>query len=172
MSFLTWLLLTLVLAIFIHVAFVWAFPRLVMLIVGRVVKSPINEMIHMPPTTSDSRSVVRPSPDLLYSAVKYDVSKRPLRITAPLPDTYWSISFFANNTDNFLVVNDRKLGKRDADFVLAKKGQRPSSPTSAQLVEARSAKGVILLRTLVTDSSRIDDLIATQKEAAVEQLER
>ena len=172
MSFLTWLLLTLALATAIHVAFVWVFPRLVMFIVGRVVKSPINEMIHMPPTTSDSRSVVRPSPDLLYSAVKYDVSKRPLRITAPLPDTYWSISFFANNTDNFLVINDRTLGRRDADFVLARKGQKSSSPASAQMVEAQSARGVILLRTLVMDSSRIDDLIATQKKAAVEQLTR
>ena len=172
MSFLIWLLLTLVLVLAVHVAFVWAFPRLVMFIVGRAVRSPINQMIHMPPTTSDSRSVVRPSPDLLYSAVKYDVSKHPLRITAPLPDTYWSISFFANNTDNFLVVNDRTLGKRDADFVLAKKGQKPASPASAQMVEAQSAKGVILLRTLVTDRSRIDDLIATQKKAAVEQLAR
>src|SRR5215207_9462863 len=84
-----------------HILAVRRFPYLVMRIVRRVVRQPVNELFHMPPTTAESRSVVRPSPDLLYSACVYDVSRHALRIRATLPGTYWSISFFANNTDNF-----------------------------------------------------------------------
>jgi uncharacterized membrane protein len=168
MSFWTWLLLTLVLAVIVHVLFVQAFPYIIMFVVGRVVKSPANQMLHMPPTTSDSRSVVRPSPDLLYSAVKYNVWKRPLRITAPLPGGYWSISFFANNTDNFFVANDKVIQGGEADFVLIGKGRRRPSLPGAKIVEAQSNKGVVLLRTLVMDQSRIDELVANQKRATAE----
>ena len=168
MSFGTWLLLTLALAILLHLVFVRVFPYFIMFVVGRVVKSPVNEMIHMPPTTSDSRSVVRPSPDLLYSAVKFDVSKRPLRVSAPLPDTYWSISFFASNTDNFLVINDQALGRDRAEFILIAKGQRYPDTPDANIVEAESNKGVILLRLLVMDQNRMDELVALQKRATAE----
>lgn len=167
MSFWTWLLITLVLAVAIHLVFVRLFPNLIMFVVGRVVKSPVNEMIHMPPTTAESRSVVRPSPDLLYSAVKFDVSKRPLRIRAAVPETYWSISFFANNTDNFLVVNDKTLDG-SPEFVLVGKGQRSPDSDGAHIVEAQSNTGVVLLRTLVMDQARIDELVDIQKQATAE----
>jgi len=168
MSFWVWLLVTLVLALAIHLVFVRLFPNLIMFVVGRVVKNPVNEMVHMPPTTAESRSVVRPSPDLLYSAVKFDVSKRPLRIKAAVPDTYWSISFFASNTDNFLVVNDKTLGGGTPEFVLVGKGQRPPDAGVARIVEARSNTGVVLLRMLVMDQTRIDELVAIQKQATAE----
>lgn len=152
-----------------HVLFVQAFPRLVMLVVGRVFNGPVNEMIHMPPTTASSRAVVRPSPDLLYSAVIYDVRKRPLLIEAAIPETYWSISFFANNTDNYFVENDRDIAAPSVRFLLvAKGGKAPSVPDGARVVEAQSAKGVVLLRSLVPDADRIDDLVAVQKQARCE----
>lgn len=165
MSFWLWLVLTLVLAVAIHIAFVRAFPRIVMIVVGRLFKGPVNEMIHMPPTTARSRAVVRPSPDLLYSAVIYDVSERPLRIDAAIPETYWSISFFANNTDNFFVENDRDIGADSATFILLAPGQPAPELSTARIVRAQSTKGVVLLRSLVRDAGRIDDLIAVQKQA-------
>ena len=151
-------------AIAMHVLFVRAFPRLVMLIVGRVFKGPVNEMIHMPPTTARSRAVVRPSPDLLYSAIIYDVSRAPLRITAAVPESYWSISFFANNTDNYFVENDHDIGASSAEFLLVGKGQHVE-PGTARLVEAQSSKGAILLRSLVRDPTSVEALIAVQKQA-------
>lgn len=162
---LAWIAVALGGAIAVHIAVVRAFPYLVMFVVGRVFKGPVNEMIHMPPTTAASRSVVRPSPDLLYSAVIYDVRDGPLRIDALVPATYWSISFFANNTDNYFVTNDRAIGEGPASFVLAGPGEKPDAPDSAYLIEAKSKRGVILLRALVQDFAKIDDLIAIQKQA-------
>lgn len=164
-NWLIYLLIIVLGAVAAHVLFVRAFPRLVMLIVGRVFKGPVNEMIHMPPTTADSRAVVRPSPDLLYSAIIYDVSRKPLLIEAAIPETYWSISFFANNTDNYFVENDHDIGAPTGRFILVGKGQRPPDDSTARIVEAQSDKGAILLRSLVRDAARIDDLIAVQKQA-------
>lgn len=168
MNFWLWLAIALVLAVVIHIAFVRAFPRIVMLIVGRVFKGPVNEMIHMPPTTANSRAVVRPSPDLLYSAVIYDVSEQPLRIDAVIPETYWSISFFANNTDNFFVENDRDIGANSTTFILLGPGQPAPDLGTSRIVRAQSSKGVVLLRSLVRDAERIDELVAVQKQARCE----
>ena len=56
----------------------------------------------------NARAIVRPSPDLLYAGCAFDLADGPLRIQATVPrDTYWSLSMFAANTDNFFVVNDR-----------------------------------------------------------------
>jgi len=161
---LTWIVATLAGALIVHVGLVRAFPYIVMFVVGRVFKGPTNEMIHMPPTTAESRAVVRPSPDLLYSAIIYDVRDGPLRIDAVVPDTYWSISFFANNTDNYFVANDRALGTGPVSFVLAARGTKPGTD-DARLVEAQSKRGVVLLRALVRDPESIGELIAIQEQA-------
>ncbi|MFM7141423.1 MAG: DUF1254 domain-containing protein, partial [Alphaproteobacteria bacterium] len=42
-----------------------------------------NVALAAPPTTSDSRTIVRPSPDLLYVACVYDLSKGPVLVRAP-----------------------------------------------------------------------------------------
>lgn len=147
-----------------HVLVILRFPHMVMRVVRRVAKYPVNELFHMPPTNSESRSVVRPSPDLLYSACLYDVSERPLRIHAILPGSYWSISFFANNTDNFFVMNDAQIGGREAEFVLVGKGRAmPAGPGT--VVEAQSDRGVVLIRMLVERPEAIEDLISVQKLA-------
>ena len=189
---LVWIGVTIVLAVGFHLFFVWRFPYVVMLVVRRVVGSPPNTIIHMPPTVAEpktdrrrrriqlilgafrtpkgqpTRSVVRPSPDLLYSACIYDVSKTALRIRAHIPDTYWSISFFASNTDNYFVTNDRKLGSKDVTFLLVAKGRRVGNAEGALVVEAQSHRGVILLRALVMDPGARDDLIRIQKLATCE----
>jgi len=163
------ILTMLVVAAVTHVVVILRFPYLVMRIVRRVAKYPVNELFHMPPTTAESRAVVRPSPDLLYSACLYDVSERALRIRATLPGSYWSISFFANNTDNFFVMNDAEIAGREAEFVLVGRGKaKPAGPGTA--VEAQSDRGVILIRMLVERPEAIPDLIAVQKLAYAERL--
>ena len=55
---------------------------------------------------SNSREVIRPSADLLYSGCGFDVTYKPLIITSSLPESYWSMSFFSSNTDNFSTINE------------------------------------------------------------------
>ena len=56
--------------------------------------------------TSDFTEVIRPSADLLYGGCGYDVTYFPLVIETDVPETYWSISFFSQNTDNFSTINE------------------------------------------------------------------
>ena len=68
-------LATFVFAVIVHIAFVSYIPYKAMDVVMNVrfKDLPRNTMVPSPPTTEQSRNVVRPSPDILYSICMYDV---------------------------------------------------------------------------------------------------
>lgn len=103
-----------------------------------------------------------PSPDLLYSKCLYDVSAAPVRITTPVPDGYWSMSLYAENTDLVAVVNDRDLGGAPLDVVLARAGQQV--PAGARVLRVPAARGVAFFRTLVADPAQEPALDALRRE--------
>ncbi|HET9752176.1 MAG TPA: DUF1254 domain-containing protein, partial [Myxococcales bacterium] len=106
----------------IHVAAIQALPRLIVRVVRHRLEGQVgmNRILHAPLPDSAWRTVVMPSPDLLYSACAYDVSDRPLLVTAEVPEGYWSVSAFADDTDNFFVENDRTVGRRQMRVVFAR----------------------------------------------------
>jgi len=173
-SGLRWVMATLLLALVFHLLTVTFFSRATMaLAFKRILKrsgAEINTLIHSPRVNVDSRNVVKPSPDLLYSICVYDVGEKPLRITAVIPDTYWSISFYQTNTDNFYVLNDRQAKSNPVDIVLLTKGQTVANVENAEVVVAPTAKGVLLLRILITDDDNVDDLIKIQRSATCKPL--
>jgi uncharacterized membrane protein len=168
-SWFRWIIPTLALAVVFHLLTVILFPRVIMsLAFKHILKrsgSEINTLIHSPRVTVDSRNVVKPSPDLLYSICVYDVGEKPLRITATVPDTYWSISFYQTNTDNFYVLNDRQSKSNPVDIVLVGPDTPVPRVENAIIVVAFTEKGVFLLRSLITDEKKVDDLIKKQKLA-------
>lgn len=120
-----------------------------------------NVAVHVPPITAASRAVVRPSPDLLYTACVFDVSQRPLHIHAVAADGYVSVSAFGSDTSNFF-VRDVTAGSgempRTLDVVLVH-GRTPATlPRGAVVVRAPDARGLVLFRTLITDPARIQHL--------------
>jgi uncharacterized membrane protein len=162
------ILATLALAAVFHVLTVMAFPRVMMLAFALKVKDPgrtQNVLYHQPRVTAASRLVVMPSPDLLYSACAYDVSKAPLRISASVPDTYWSLSLFASNTDNFFVINDQEIKASPVDILLVGPGMEYKNPGKARVVASPSSRGVALIRILITDENRIEELAEIQRQA-------
>ena len=165
-----WIVATLVLAVIFHVATVMAIPHLVMKTAyKRIVQragSRANVLIHSPRVTVESRAVVRPSPDLLYSVCVYDVSENPLHITASVPDTYWSLSFYQTNTDNFYVLNDRQAKTNPVEIVLVGPEMGVPNVANAEVVVAPTEKGIFLLRTLIMNEDKLEDLIKIQKEAS------
>lgn len=101
--------------------------------------------------------VVMDCPDHLVQYCKYDISKRPLHIYAPLPvdiAPYWSISFYAHNTDNFWVINDQQVkakGLRELNITLVKSGSSYEKEGNEEVVFSPSEIGVILIRTMIPD---------------------
>jgi uncharacterized membrane protein len=127
---------------------------------------PSNMLVHAPPMTAENRAVVMPSPDLLYSVCVYDVSKYPLRFTAVVPDTYWSISGYATNTDNFFCINDRQVKSNPVEVVLVGRGVSCADTGKAHVVVAPSDKGIVLVRILIPSKGELQQLIQVQKQAA------
>ncbi|MBK6704983.1 MAG: DUF1254 domain-containing protein [Caulobacteraceae bacterium] len=98
----------------------------------------INQWSHAPRTDEEARRVVRPSPDLAYSACVYDLAQGPLHVTAAAWDDYMSVSVFAANSDNIFVQNDREA-PNGVDFVLVRAGAAVPSG-AVQVVESPSRR--------------------------------
>lgn len=146
-----------------HVGLVMATPHALMKVVTNRASQDgklINQFQFGPRTTKDSRGVVRPSPDLVYSTCVYDLSKGPVQIAAaPTPNGgYVSISVFAANTDN-VAVFDTAQNPEGISFVLARAGQK--TPPGAKVVISPSDRGIVLDRRLAAN----DELFAAADQA-------
>ena len=95
--------------------------------------------------------VVRDSPDMVNMFGVYDASRGPVRIRCQVPDwdTYWSISFFAWNTDNFYVLNDRAAKSKDLELIVTAPGARYRKQGNEETIASPTARGVVLVRTVV-----------------------
>jgi uncharacterized membrane protein len=158
----------LVIAAAVHVASVFYLPDLVMVRVmaGLTRAGGVNTMLHGARATSASRAVVRPSPDLLYSTCVYDLDKAGgrLRVHATgMPNTYWSVSAFDARTDNFFVLDDRQAKSGAFDITLARPGAAHPGD-----IPSPTARGVILVRTLIDDDSHLARIDAARRGAACE----
>lgn len=146
-------------AVLVHLGAIWAAPRLVM---GVLLQGPQSRELNMhnqaaypPPVDANSRRVVMPSPDMLYSVCAFDLRQGPLRIRAnPRLDNYWSIALYGANSDNFFVLNDRQAGSAPVDLWLvadAGNSAQGSPPSGAQVVVSPSRTGLLLMRVLTGD---------------------
>jgi|GEM_PF-452637 len=122
--------------------------------------------IALPAARADasSRIVVRPSPDLLYTACVFNLSEGPLHLRTPVPPGYLSVSGFAADTNNFFAVNDRDAvmdadGRRLLDLLLVADTGVPA-PTGARVIVSPSRRGLVLFRTLVSDEAALPQLRA------------
>jgi uncharacterized membrane protein len=145
--------------VLVHLAAVWAAPRVIMQVLLRATQASgleaHNQAAFPAPVTAASRSIVLPSPDLLYAVCSFDLRHGPVRVTAnPQLPGYWSIALYASNSDNFFVLNDRQAQGKPVDLWLVSRdnsaGQR-AVPAGSQVVVTPSATGLLLMRVLTGD---------------------
>jgi uncharacterized membrane protein len=158
-------------AALVHLLAVWLLPRAIVRGAQRRLATSVgmNHVQHLPLPDSDWHRAVLPSPDLLYSACAFDVSKGPLLIMATVPEGYFSISVFADNTDNFFVVNDRTAGGRNIRVVLARDSTL-QDPGGGRVIVPPSPTGLILFRQLVLDSAQLAVAEQVQHAASCQSL--
>jgi len=143
-------------------------------IMKRTVKLyPVNQWVFARPPTARDRVIVRPSPDLHYSILRYDINRRPLRLTAVIPPgQYWSVSGYAMNTDNFFVINDLQAKSNPIQVVLVPKGAKYINASGkAHLVTAPTREGIVLVRTVIPSKADLPRLREIQKQSTVELLQ-
>ena len=173
MRWIRWGLFTLVLATAIHWLVVSEAPSFIMWrALGKFAQGRVNSISFSERATEASRAIVKPSPDLLYSTCAFDVSRRPLKIVTAAPsDTYWSVALYADNTDNFFVLNDRAAKSRPATIILLGPGQSaPIDTVGTITVNAPSTKGLVLFRTLVNDDKREAEIDQARRAATCQPL--
>ena len=132
-----------------------------------------NRLFHGKRPTAAARQVVMPAPDLIYSSCVYDLSWGPIRFSGPVANGYWSLSAYAENTDNFYVANDREQSDGRFDMVLTRKGDTlPAQLQSATTIVAPSDRGIVLIRMFMGDGSAVDHIREIQQSMACEVLPR
>lgn len=148
---------TLVLAAIMHFGAVYSLPYVIM---TRVMsRAPANVMQHSLPTDAASRAIVKPAPDLLYSLCSYDLSKGDVKVTVAPYHTYWSVGFYAANSDNFHISKEVKPILLSID----KKQGALQSPSN---------KGIVLFRFLVQNADDLEKAKIAQKEVKCDELAR
>ena len=104
-------------------------------------QSGVNAVFHSPAATHESRTVVRPSPDLLYSGCAFNLTQTNLRVSAPVPaEGYWSLAFFDANTDTFLVQNNQGDLSGSLDILLVGRGQDAPRPMARAQLKRQASK--------------------------------
>lgn len=102
---------------------------------------------------AESDVVPRDNPDTLTSFAYYDLADGPLRFTGSIPQerVYWSVSLFAQNTDNYFVLNDRNAASLQPKVVIAARGSGYSPAADELLALSPSRKGVLIVRLTAPD---------------------
>ncbi|MEZ5959239.1 MAG: DUF1254 domain-containing protein [Hyphomonadaceae bacterium] len=145
----------LIIAAFVHFAAIFAVPRVLMNVaMDRIGARGVNVWHLSERVTAASRGVVRPAPDFAYSACVFDLSQGPVVITATPWSDYWSLSFYAANSDNFFVIDDREA-HNGAEITLVRRGA--AHPEDAAMVtESPSVRGIALIRRLAPTPATYD----------------
>lgn len=165
---LVWSAAVLSLAVIIHIIAIFAVPNVIMgtLISRAGEANGVNTIFHGKRADATSRQIVRPSPDLIYSMCVFDLSNGPVTLAAPIPtDTYWSLSAFDDNTNNFFVVNGRQITTDHVEFVLARDSYQAPAVGGAPVILSPSTTGVVLFRTLIQSEDRFEALDEVRKQA-------
>lgn len=137
----------LLVAVAVHFAVIYAAPRVLMSIaIERIGERGFNAWRMSDRVTAASRQIVRPSPDFAYSACAFDLRAGPVIITATPWESYWSLSLYGANSDNFFVIDDREA-RSGAEITLVQRG-RAHPEGASMVVESPSARGIALIRRL------------------------
>ncbi len=134
-------------AVISHFLIVSAFPGAIMdAAIERLSQGRFNEWRVADRVTPLSRQIVRPSPDFAYSACPYDLSRGPISLRVAPWNDYWSLSLYADNSDNFYVVNDIEA-PQGADITLIATGDGLPNVLTP-VIQSPSRRGIALIRRL------------------------
>lgn len=142
-----YVLAALIVGAVVHLAIVHAVPRMLMdVAIERLSEGRFNSWRMAERVTPQSRTIVRPSPDFAYSACPYDLDEGPIVISVAPWDSYWSLSLYAANSDNYFVIDDREA-RGGVEITLVRRGGARQLE-AARVVESPSRKGIALIRRL------------------------
>jgi uncharacterized membrane protein len=120
--------------------------------------APVNTVVAVPPPTPDGALMPFMDPAFAGAVCRYDLSRGPLKFTAPVGLAYTSVSFYTRNDIAYYAINDRAAGRRNIELDLMTPDQHAELPeeedvTAADrlIVESPTATGLIAIRALAPE---------------------
>jgi len=113
---------------------------------------------HAPRLTAENQTIVRASPDILYSVCLYDLADGPMRIDViwPADDNYTSVSFYDARTNNFRAINDRDVETLSTSISLARRRDSDMPERTDESAWSPTTTGLILYRRVIDASTDLD----------------
>jgi len=122
--------------------------------------TPINKMVSLP----SSASPVMPFMDPAFATAvcRYDLSRGPLKLIAPVSQAYTAVSFYTRYDIAYYAINDRAAGRKVIELDLMTVRQHEQMPeeedvTAADrlIVESPTTTGLIVVKALSPEPSQM-----------------
>lgn len=134
-----WLIATLLTAVVVHLSFVLFAPKLVMAERLQAIAETAGDTSLKVLTRNDTlRLIGEEDGSLVHAVCVYDLSRGPLRVTALIPRSYWSISIYSASGDNFYTFNDRQADVERLELILK---PAEAAPVDEEAIETQAPAG-------------------------------
>lgn len=78
----------------------------------------LNELAILAPSTQSPSPIAFMAPDVRYAICRYDLSKGPLQLRAPLPNDLWSIALYSQHGENYYVISGRDVQSKAVNLLV------------------------------------------------------
>jgi len=131
-----------------------------------------NRFVHVARPDANFRQIVKPSPDLLYSTLVFDVTQHAIAVEIPPFDDYWVNQVVAMNTDSVAYIGRRNQpsGATTRFVVYAPPTPAFDVPEGYQKVFSPTAIGVFLLRFLIRDDASLETIEVVRQKICVKMI--
>lgn len=120
----------------------------------------------------ESRIIVAPNRDTLYSVAVLDLRAGPLALTLPeVPDRYHTYQLLSPWTDSFAYIGTRATGGRAGTWVIAPPGWDGEAPAGAEVIASPTHQVFLLGRFLVDDEADVAAVLAIRDRSSLTPLD-
>jgi len=120
--------------------------------------TPVNAMVPLAPPTAGSAVMPFMDPAFAAAVCRYDLASGPIKLTAPLSQSYTSVTFYTRTSVAYYAINDRAAGRKAIELDLMTADQHAQVPeeedvTAADrlIIESPTKTGLIVLRALAAE---------------------
>jgi hypothetical protein len=122
-------------------------------------------------TGPETRIIVAPNRDTLYSVSVLDLRGGPLVLTLPeVTDRYYTYQLLSPWTDSFAYIGTRATEGRAGSWVITPPGWEGEAPAGAEVIASPTNQVFLLGRFLVDDEADVADVLAIRDRSSLEPL--
>lgn len=119
----------------------------------------------------DSRIIVAPNRDTLYSVAVLDLRSEPLVLTLPeVTDRYYTYQLLSPWTDSFAYIGTRATDGRAGSWLIAPPGWQGEAPDGVEVVPSPTNQVFLLGRFLVDDEADVANVSAIRDRSSLRPL--